>query len=462
LPSKLFKVVKAGTERLLLAGLFAVLVPAGCASQSSGGVSPLPIGSTPAARSHGVDHVVIIVQENRSVDNLFNGLPGADTVLYGKSTGRHKIPLRPEPLIAPFDISHRHNAFEKEYDNGKMDGFNHVRSDCRKGQTCPGWRIRPYSYVPQWEAKPYFIMAEQYGFGDRMFQSNQGPSFPAHQYLLSGTSTIQDGSSLRAAENPKSPWGRWTGGCDSPPGSLVWVIDSQGNESEQVYPCFSRSSLPDLIESKSLTWRYYGYTRRAGLWNAPDAILQLRNSSGYRFKDVAPPSAILTDVAKGDLANVSWVTPTPADSDHAGHTDGTGPSWVGVVVNAIGKSKYWDNTVIVVVWDDWGGWYDHVPPPIYNSYELGFRVPLIVISAYAKKGYVSHKQHEFGSILKFVEKTFDLGSLGTTDVRADDLNDFFDYHSGPRHFTPIPLPLKESYFLNEPPAPQGEEVDDDF
>ncbi len=97
---------------------------------------------------------------------------------------------------------------------------------------------------------------------------------------------------------------------------------------------------------------------------------------------------------------------------------------------------------------------------IYNSYELGFRVPLIVISAYAKKGYVSHRQHEFGSILKFVEKAFNLGSLGTTDVRADDLSDFFDLHAAPRRFVRIPVPQRESYFLNQPP--DDGDVDSDF
>jgi phospholipase C len=465
---KLLEVVRVSTQRLLLGALCAVVMPAGCVPQTGSGFASLaptagPLTAGPlAAKSHKVDHVVIIVQENRSVDNLFNGLPGADTVTYGLRRNGNKVALRPEPLIAPYDISHRHDAFEAEYDNGKMDGFERARSNCRAHQKCPRKHVRAYAYVPQWEVKPYFIMAEQYGFGDRMFQSNQGPSFPAHQYLLSGTSTIENGSSLRAAENPKTPSHHWTGGCDSPRGSLVWVIDSHGDENEQVYPCFDRTSLPDLIEKKGLTWRYYGYKESAGLWNAPDAILSLRNQTGFRRDDVDPPSEILSDIANGYLPNVAWVTPTPKDSDHAGGTDGTGPSWVGTVVNAIGKSRFWDDTVVIVVWDDWGGWYDHVKPPIYNSYELGFRVPLIVISPYAKEGYVSHKRHEFGSILKLIEETFGLGSLGTTDVRADNLSDFFDYHIGPRRFTPIPVPIKEDYFLNQPPSAANEQVDDDF
>jgi phospholipase C len=130
------------------------------------------------------------------------------------------------------------------------------------------------------------------------------------------------------------------------------------------------------------------------------------------------------------------------------------------VVNAIGQSQYWNSTVIFVTWDDWGGWYDHVKPAQYNSYELGLRVPLIVISPYAKTHYVSHVQHEFGSILKFTEETFGLGSLGTTDVRSDDLSDCFNFGQAPQRFIPISAPLRAEYFLNQPPSTRG--PDDDF
>ena len=167
----------------------------------------------------------------------------------------------------------------------------------------------------------------------------------------------------------------------------------------------------DLLDRKSVSWRYYLARVAPGLWNAPDAISHIRKSSAYATTRSAPPSTVLTDIAHGDLADVVWVTPTAAASDHAGSTNGTGPSWVASVVNALGSSAYWSDTAIFVTWDDWGGWYDHVPPPHYNSYELGFRVPLIVISPYAKPHYISHVQHEFGSILKFVEETFALGSL---------------------------------------------------
>jgi phospholipase C len=130
----------------------------------------------------------------------------------------------------------------------------------------------------------------------------------------------------------------------------------------------------------------------------------------------------LTDIAIGQLACVSWVIPTGQASDHPGITDGSGPSWVASVVNAIGNSQYWPNTAIIITWDDWGGWYDHVSPTItggpgvINSYEYGIRVPLIVVSPYAKPAYISHQVNDFGSILKFIEATFRPPILTTIDI----------------------------------------------
>jgi phospholipase C len=397
--------------------------------------------------------VVIIVQENRSVDNLFNGFPGANTVRSGENSWGQTVDLQPVPLTAPYDISHRHSAFVTEYANGNMNGFNLVSSRCkpapRKSGECPPQGVAAYAYVPYSEVRPYWDMAKQYTFADNMFQTNQGPSFPAHQYLVSGTSTIGYASSLRASEEPLTPRDKFTGGCDSPKGSTVAVIDQYGNENRTVYPCFDRISLMQEAHDASVSWRYYQHNLGAGAWHAPDAIRAIRYGTSYDDV-VTPPSQVLTDIANGNLAHIVWVTPTAAASDHAGLTNGSGPSWVARVVDAIGGSQYWKTTAIFVTWDDWGGWYDHVAPTIYNSYELGFRVPLIVISPYAKQGYVSHVQHEDGSILKFTEETFGLPSLGTTDERSDDLSDCFDFGSSPHRFKPIHAEYSARYFLDQP------------
>jgi len=395
-----------------------------------------------------IQHVVIVFQENRSVDNLFNGLPGADTQAWGVNhLGKH-VALRQVSLQAHYDLSHTHRAFNAEYDGGKLDGFDLVRGD-----------DAAYGMVPRGEVQPYFDMAQQYAFGDRMFQTNQGPSFPAHQYIISGTSTIASGSPFRVAENPIGHQVWQTGGCNSPPSTRARLIDAAGNEDRLAYPCFERLTLMDEIAAAQLTWRYYQETYSPNIWGGPAAIEHLARSGNYPQDVRVPSPSVLSDIASGNLASVVWVTPDRAASDHAGVTDGSGPSWVASIVNAIGRSRYWDNTAIFVTWDDWGGWYDHVKPPLYNSYELGFRVPLLVIAPYAKRGYVSHAQHEFASILKFVEETYGLPSMGTTDARADDLADCFDFTAPPRAYAPIAAPLSASHFMSAP-ASTGS-IDDD-
>jgi phospholipase C len=415
--------------------------------------SVLPKQSDPAYRrfrprfgsgSAPITHVVIIIQENRTVDNLFNSLPGADTVQTGLNSAGRTVPLMPESLSAHYDLIHTHSAWAIDYANGSLNDFNRAPSKCAKGYACPNRAVRAYAYVPESQVQPYYDLAEQYTFADRMFETNQGPSFPAHQYLISGTSAISDGSDLLASENPSAKVGR-SGGCDSSAHSTVAVIDPSGNESQKVYPCFERTALMQELDTAGLSWRYYQERQGAGLWNAVDAIKPLWHTAD--FKNVISPSAqVLTDIAGGSLANVTWITPSAAASDHALLTDGSGPSWVASIVNAIGQSQYWDSTAIFLTWDDWGGWYDHVQPPLYNSYELGFRVPLIVISPYAKQGYISHVQHEFGSILKFTEENFGLPSMGTTDDRADDLSDCFNFYQMHARFRPIHAPLGPQYF----------------
>jgi phospholipase C len=454
-------------------------VLAGCGGGMGSAVAPVAPDAHSLARQHRanssggpygyIQHVVIIVQENRSFDDLFNGFPGANTVKSGLNSKGQVVDLQPYALDGSFDLSHKHIAFTTEYAGGNLNGFNLEKSTCGRSQSieptklsCPPKDIAAYGYVPESDVQPYWDMASQYTIADNMFETNQGPSFPAHQYLISGTSTVNYSSTLRASENPVGPNAHKTeGGCDSKAGSYVEVIDEYGNEDQTVFPCFSRISLMGEANANYVSWKYYVAKVGPGLWNAPDAISEIRYGSSYA-NVVAPPSQVLTDIYNGQLASIVWVTPTAAASDHPASNNGTGPSWVASVVNAIGNSQYWYNTAIFVTWDDWGGWYDHVTPPIFNSYEDSFRVPLLVISPYANNGYISHVQHEFGSILKFTEEAFNLPSMGTTDERSDDLSDCFNFGSAlHRHrFKTIRAKYGPQYFLHQPPS--NESPDDDW
>ncbi len=389
----------------------------------------------PKPKSSQIKYVVMIVQENRTPDNLFQGLKGADIATSGLNSFGETVKLHDVPLEVDYDMNHQHEAFVTEWQDGNMDGFNldEHKGRCTNPQTCA------YGYVPQNETQPYLDLASQYAFADRMFSSNQGPSFPAHQYIISGTSTTDGTGKYKAADNPYSRHGSNGGGCDAAKHVLVDTINAQGLIGNPVFPCFDRQTLGDLLDQKAVSWRYYQTGLGVGLWHPFDAIKHIRYGQDYS-NVVSPSSQVLTDIATGHLAQVSWVSPAGSDSDHSGERSAGGPAWVSSIVNAIGASKYWNQCAIFVTWDDWGGWYDHVPPPILNSYELGFRVPLLAISPYAKKGYVSETQYEFGSLLKFVEQTFGTGSLNTTDARANSVGDMFDFNQRPRSFVRIEAP----------------------
>jgi phospholipase C len=421
-----------------------------------------------------IQHVVIIFQENRTPDNLFHDTVlisrGADIASSGLDSSGNTIPLTAAALGVDYDLSHAHSAFVAMYDGGKMDGANNVTVSCSAGATnCPP-PTPQYLYVQASDVGPYYQLAEQYTFGDRMFQTNQGPSFPAHQFIISGTSAPSAGSSMFVAENAAGvPNAGDQTGCLAPPAEYVYLIDANGNENTTMYPCFDHPTLTDELNTKGISWRYY--TPSAGsLWTSPNAIQHMcgpnvppPNATSCVGSDwvnnvVIPETTVLTDISSGKLAQVSWVIPTGTNSDHAGNLLSTGgPSWVASIVNAIGSSPYWSNTAIIIAWDDWGGWYDHVPPPkIVNDgtswgsgYVYGFRVPLIVVSPYAKAGYISHVNHDFGSILNLIEETFSVPSLGYADAYADDLSDCFDYSQTPIPFKTIDAPLNAAHFLND-------------
>jgi phospholipase C len=280
---------------------------------------------------------------------------------------------------------------------------------------------------------------------------------------------------------------------------VVSQVDPATQDEVGIYPCFTHNTLADLFfhHDPQITWTYYTPSQ-GSLWSAPDAISAMcKNTDGVctgpywdegdanGYIDTTP-SDVLTDIGNCDLKQMSWVIPTVLESDHAGATDGSGPSWVASIVNKIGASPctdvvngktltYWQDSVILITWDDWGGWYDHVVPPqlsplapaVASSYVYGFRVPLLVVSAYTQEGTVSNENLDFGAMLKFIEEVF--GGLGTispdpsnpyADYYAqDDLGEFFRFDQPPRVFESIQAPVPEKTFLD--PSRPADPPDDD-
>ncbi|HSZ60857.1 MAG TPA: alkaline phosphatase family protein [Terriglobales bacterium] len=458
-----------------------------------------------------ITHIVIIFQENRTPDNLFQGLctytgspgcdpTGADKSKYniasqGTTSTGQVVPLTPTSngLVTTYDLGHSHYAFLDacQYDSSNnscgMDGSDLI--PCTPSANCPN--LPAFQYVQASYVQPYLTMAETYAFGDQMFQTNEGPSFPAHQYIISGTSRIAATNPISVSDNPNKDTradGETYAGCLAPKSAYVLGIDiSQSSpetaQTEIDFPlCFEHPTLTDLLDSAAppVSWKYYA-PMAGSIWTSPDAIehmCQPFSADGHYDDTVCngpdwtnpdpnvviegSGAQIITDISAGNLAAVSWVIPTGANSDHADSNTGGGPSWVASIVNAIGTSQYWANTAIIVTWDDWGGWYDHVQPPlIRDSYEYGLRVPIIVISPYARAGTIVHDVNDFGSILKFIEGVFSLGQIDPSVGYADsytttgDLSGFFDFNQTPLPFTQISAPIKAEHFLNDksPPTP---------
>lgn len=396
-----------------------------------------------------IQHVVIIVQENRSFNDLFYGFKGATTSDYGYTSTGEKVQLEPIGLATTWDLEHDSTGFFESC-NGtgsipgtdcQMNGFNNEQAGCGNG--CPH-RYPEYSYVPASETKPYFDMGKQYVLADQMYASNlDASSFISHQYIIAA----------QAESSVNYPYGDW--GCPGGSGDLIGTIgpDRQVPESYQ-RACYDDDSIGEEADNAGVSWAFYtsAVNGDGGIWSAYQANKYVYYGSDWKNDIITPQTQFFDDVKNGALREISWITPTCENSDHAGCNSDTGPSWVTSLVNAVGESQYWDNTAIFIFWDDYGGWYDPEPPAYVDYDGLGMRIPMLVISAYAKKKYVSHVQYEHGSILKFVEDTFGLPRLSASDTRANSpASDCFDFNKPPRTFKKISSKYSTEYFLHQPP-----------
>jgi phospholipase C len=460
-------------------GICAAIVGlAACNSSSSsfvnGGYSAQPAtASSPSP----IQHVVIVVQENRTFNDFFATYPGADgtTVAQAEPNSNCSPPILSEqtvylakmPLVLKTDLDHKFSGYFTAWDGGKLDGFDKVPN----GKGIPEC-LYPYQYTDPADIQPYWSMAQQYTLAEHMFTTQGSDSFTAHQDLIRGGTLVSTGRSmvdLPSCSGTKCKWG-----CDAPPGTHTSLITQNDNYTKYrgkgPFPCsknfkLTYPTLRDLLDAKAITWKYYVPPMsevNGKLFNAFDAIAAVRYGSEWSSNISSPETNVITDAEYGTLPEVSWVVPDAANSDHPGEGQDTGPSWVASVVNAIGESSYWNSTAIIVVWDDWGGLFDNqglLDPKKYGYGGLGLRVPAIVISPYAKAGYISTTQYEFGSILKYIEQNWNLGSLGTTDQRANSIIDCFNYSQSPIQFKPIQASRGASYFLREKHSNRGPDSD---
>jgi phospholipase C len=462
-------------------------------------------------------HIVLVIQENRTPDNLFQGLclsPYGSASACGTGAGQYNIQsygfdstgnqvaLSPVPLGNYYDPPHQHGDFEVMCNPNEQTYYPCTQNTRLRTTDCP--ILCSFEYVDPNSTPtiyPYLYMAQNYGWANWMFETNQGPSSPAHQFLFGGTSApsaADDAQAIFVAEDTSYL------GCLSLLNYVDWLIQPATAPAETKLVnnplgtvCFDRPTMASLLEQNGLTWRYYGVgiprtDAPASIWIAPTWIQSIcqPNSTytqcmGSDWVDNVDlnPADFLTETENCDLRNMSWVTPTGQNSDHPSGVlndpDDGGPAWVANVVNSVASSTcvdlikgvnvpYWQDTAIIVVWDDWGGFYDHVLPPFLSApnagqgdYQLGFRVPLIFVSAYSEALIDNVNQYDFGSILRFAEHNFGMpeGALGFADARSNtDLTAFYNLGLTPKNFQ-IPTNVSKEFFLNDPRPPEPPDTD---
>ncbi len=426
------------------------------AAQPQGGVVPAAAAGGHAAVGNYIKHVVVIIQENRSFSNFFAGYPGAqDAPMYGytfdaATKQRVKVPLIPHNFEGQ-DFDHSWDAAIADYDNGKMDGFP----------------PETYGYIDRRLVKPLWTIAAQYVLADHMYPDQFGASFTAHISLVASTTNLTSDAGQDPRAEVDFPTSAWR--CDAIPGTATSIltpgkddlpVTSVVHSGSGPFPCFTQfNTMAQVLDQRGLSWKWYNAPLNTPFlrWDPFDAIKYVWDGPDEARNIIQPQQQVIYDAQKGQLPAVSWVTPDWQDSDHTGNNSDTGPSWVASVVNAIGQSPEWNSTAVFILWDDWGGWYDGSVPPVKDFTGLGERVPFMVVSPYARKGYVSHTQYEFSSTLKFIESTFGLPvigppSFGYTDTRAPSLLDTFDFTQKPRRYITIPAPYPLSHFLQEKPS----------
>jgi phospholipase C len=393
-----------------------------------------------------IKHVVFLILENRSFDNVFGRFPGADGATTGMDEGVER-PLTPAELQRAHDLPHCYNCNVASINGGEMDGFNQTEYADQYA----------YTVFSEQQIQAYWNWANEYVLADRFYASAVGPSFPNHLYTIAATS----GGAL---DNPWQPFPRlreqqeqgyaksW--GCDIAQGGFVEIIDPEGFL-VKVDPCFDFPTEGDLLNQAQIPWTYYAATNSqlGYIWSAYAALDRYRNDPELWGRHMRPIDDVVRDVEANRLPPVTWVTPRFQLSQHPEYNFCWGQNWTIELINSIMESPIWKDTLIVLTWDDFGGFYDHAPPVVLDDFGLGIRVPTLLISPYAKRGFVDSTTYEFSSVLRFIEDNWGLTQLTRRDRIADNLTNALDFTKPPRR--PLTQPLRTDCAgpIWDPPPP---------
>jgi phospholipase C len=415
---------------LALTGVCALVLVA--AGMQLGSLGASASGFTGRARTR-IKHVVIILKENRSFDHYFGSFPGANGATTGETHDGTIVPLVPPTEPFPHDIGHSTTDWTTAYNGGAMNGF-----DLEANAEGAGGELLPYTSVTEDQIPNYWAYARRYGLGDDMFADFKGASFGNNLFEATAQAGRYDpNTGFRSAITIPSSLtlpnaNRW--GCDDPPDALVQMQAADGSR-VNMYPCFQFQALANTLSRYGVTWRFYADPNGAFEHVALDAISSVRYRPSL-WQNVVPLEQFNTDALAGTLPSVSFIVTNA--TEHPPGTACNGENESTADINDLMNGPDWSSTALFIVWDEWGGFYDHVPPLQVDDISYGFRVPLLVISPWVKYGqssdggYISHTFYSHASFIKYVETNWSLPALNPRDAGANDFSDFFDFTQAPK------------------------------
>lgn len=393
---------------------------------AAAGGAAIAAGAGSASASPAIKHIVIIVKENRSFDNIFGLYPGADGASMARE-GSRLIRMKPTPDSLWADVGHGNVSTANAMAGGEMNGFWRLVGAFQHRKDIADSEFNRRG-VPV-----YYAYADRFGLADRFFSTVATSSFPNHMVLVSGRSMgTLDNPVVTRTKRWKQP-NSW--GCDAQAGTTVAVWWS----STRIRPCFSSKTIVDEANAAGVSWKYYAspLTGTLGyLWNSLTSFRQIRFSRQWGA-NISTQAGFSRDVATGRLPAISWLTPDLKTSDHPPESMCVGENWTVDQINKVMASPLWKSTAIILTWDDYGGFYDHVAPPNQGHYMLGPRVPLLVISPYARPHLIYSRTMDFRSILTFVERQFKLPHLAKFDRAVNGVGPMLNLRQAP--LPPLPL-----------------------
>jgi phospholipase C len=385
--------------------------------------SPATHTSSPQSQYHPIKHIIFIIKENRSFDSMFGTFPRANGATTYRTPDGTVHPLFHLPNVIPVVLPHTLEAARKSIDGGKMDRFGEEEGARGVNPATGAFTDFADGQLHQSDIPNYWRYAQHFALADNFFSAAATSSYSNHLFTVSTTSPRVDD----VPTNTKDVLPRW--GCDAGKGVVVEVQPQRGVY-KYVPPCFTSTTLVNALTANRVSWRYYAAspTNRGYVWSTLDSFRTVRFGSLWN-SHVQNVASFAQEASAGTLPAVTWVTPSYNVSDHpdageSGYGICSGENWTVSQINAImSNKKLWDSSMIVLTWDDYGGFFDHVAPPTgpipYLMY--GPRVPAIVISPYARPGYVDHTQFSFPSMLSTAEHLFGLKPMNSIDANAPNM-----------------------------------------